>query len=817
MTNTESAGNHGVTLENVKIEGYFEDGNLKYLCRFLILYLGAYGTIKSFLSCFDFEINSSLNSIEIFFLCIVTFIVFQFIKRYRIVVGVTTAVLLIFCIACKSMLTTSINAMLNKMNLGNGEANATGPDLCIMILSAIVIIIMAYFVIIKNKMILIALCSLPIACFGLVFGLMPDIFPLVSIGMYIGAMASISGDNIRFKNNSIEIASAVAIIIFVLFAVISVLLPEGKYRRSAVFNSLKTTIENTANNLPRLNSNDVATGGINGGQLGKYDKVIYANKIMLKLTTGDIGKVYLRSFVGASYSNNKWSGPSEKSEQKYSFLFDELDTISFEIYNQTSELMKIIDNDQELITSMKGDTASYLNSVYKREFDVENISSSGKFYYLPYGNMYYADEKSSLDGYPINNRNQLISSISYTILHPDYEKYKDLVDNYMGTNQNMIAYSDLEKSYRKFVYSSYLDVDSKYKKELQKITQNNSFHNEKEKYEIIQSIKDYLEKNYTYTLEPGAVPSGKDFLDYFLNESKQGYCTYFATAATILFREAGIPTRYVEGYAPEVNQDNLIHMEDVSSKRNSNTFDMTQNYTGYTVGVMDSDAHAWVEIYQDGYGWVPIEVTPGKSEERNNGLTSNITFTQKTDENNNAVYNVDSTDIQDNSSQMRQKLIVGDNVNRINVADIFFKFLKDVLIGMVLLVIAGGMIFIPARIKEKKTDRLFVVRSDNDFESQIIMIYSYIEKISVFLKIYRADSMSYIDYYTTVKSRYKYMEKDGIDHIIFAALKVRFAQEHISIEELNQVIQSAMTIRKDTYESLDKFNQLKYRFLYHLY
>jgi len=815
MKNTENAGDHSVTLDNVKIEGCFEDGNLKYLCKLFILCLGAYGTIKSNLSCYDFGLNSSLISIQIFLLCVVMFVLFQFVKHYRIVIGVSLAVLLGFCIAYNSMITMSMDSMLRKMNLQNSGDTSAGPGLCIFIISAIVIIIMAYFVIRKNKMIFVALCSLPIACFGLPFGLVPSIFPLVCIGMCLAAMAAISEDKLKFSDSSIEIASAVAILIFVLFAIISVLLPEGNYRRVALFNSLKSSIENTTNNLSILNSSDVASGGINGGQLGKYDKVIYSNIIMFQLKTGDVGKVYLRSFIGANYANNKWTDPSDNSEQKYSFLFNELDTISFEIYNQTSELMKVIDNDQELITSMKDDTASYLNSVYKREFKVEYQSASGKFYYLPYGSMYYPDTKSSLDGYPINNKKPYISSTTYTVTNPDYEKYKDLVDNYSGTNKNMITYCSLEKSYRKFVYSTYLEVDAKYKKDLENITQNHSFQNEQEKYALIQSIKDYLAKNYTYTLEPGAVPSGKDFLDYFLYENKQGYCTYFATAATILFRAAGIPTRYVEGYAVEVSPVNIIGMENVSSKRSSLAFDKIQNYTEYTIDVKDNDAHAWVEIYQDGYGWVPIEVTPGKSEVINNGLTANNTFTQEAD--NNIDANANSGEVQDDLSHTALDLIIKENSNHFNVLDIFLVFLKDALLCIVSLFVVGTIIFIPARIKEKKTDKLFTARSDNRIDQQIIMIYSYVERISVFLKIYRADSMSYIDYYANVKSKFAYMERDGIDTIISAALKVRFAQEKVTIEELNKVIESARRIRKDTFENMSKFNKLRYRFLYHLY
>lgn len=67
-------------------------------------------------------------------------------------------------------------------------------------------------------------------------------------------------------------------------------------------------------------------------------------------------------------------------------------------------------------------------------------------------------------------------------------------------------------------------------------------------YEKVLAISDFLWKNYKYSLDVSYVPEDKDFVDYFLFEEKKGYCTYFATAAAVLSRMEGVPTRYIEGY-----------------------------------------------------------------------------------------------------------------------------------------------------------------------------------------------------------------------------------------------------------------------------
>ncbi len=103
------------------------------------------------------------------------------------------------------------------------------------------------------------------------------------------------------------------------------------------------------------------------------------------------------------------------------------------------------------------------------------------------------------------------------------------------------------------------------------------------------AIRDFLRGGYMYSLEAPIAPPGSDFVDYFLFDLKRGYCTYFATALVIMLRTQGIPSRYVEGY---LAQDR----------------DMHGSYS-----VSQDDAHAWVEAYFEGRGWITLDATPGVS------------------------------------------------------------------------------------------------------------------------------------------------------------------------------------------------------------
>lgn len=104
-------------------------------------------------------------------------------------------------------------------------------------------------------------------------------------------------------------------------------------------------------------------------------------------------------------------------------------------------------------------------------------------------------------------------------------------------------------------------------------------------YDKAKAIEKYLRTNYKYTLSPSEVPEGSEFVDYFLFEGKEGYCTYFATSMAVLLRAADIPCRYVEGF--------------LAKYKNSTT----RNVPG-------TDAHAWVEVNFGPYGWLTFEATP---------------------------------------------------------------------------------------------------------------------------------------------------------------------------------------------------------------
>ena len=106
-------------------------------------------------------------------------------------------------------------------------------------------------------------------------------------------------------------------------------------------------------------------------------------------------------------------------------------------------------------------------------------------------------------------------------------------------------------------------------------------------YDQATAIESYLRSEaFKYTLTPAQPPKGVDPMYYFLHDSHQGYCQYFAMAMGEMLRSLGIPTRLVSGYGPGG--------VDAATRRQI---------------VRDEDAHVWVESYFPNYGWIPFEPT----------------------------------------------------------------------------------------------------------------------------------------------------------------------------------------------------------------
>lgn len=109
------------------------------------------------------------------------------------------------------------------------------------------------------------------------------------------------------------------------------------------------------------------------------------------------------------------------------------------------------------------------------------------------------------------------------------------------------------------------------------------------RYDKARAIEAYL-RGMTYDLGVPAPPAGADVVDHFLFETRAGFCDHSASAMTVLLRALGVAARYASGYGM-----GEYHPE-------ANAWLVTR-----------ANAHAWVEVYFPGVGWIEFEPTPAQS------------------------------------------------------------------------------------------------------------------------------------------------------------------------------------------------------------
>jgi len=329
--------------------------------------------------------------------------------------------------------------------------------------------------------------------------------------------------------------------------------------------------------------------------------------------------------------------------------------------------------------------------VYPYDLTVQNVGGNPRSIYMPYGLVSGPEDLVDLDfvhdGY-LKSGNSLFGTQEYTVkaitLPRDYlytTFYSRLAGYFtwgyglrggrlggLGLNMNFqrdfnssvramdewtmperlvdtlteeqASFAQNAQVYTRFVYAQYTQLPEELKGKLDQYRQEHNLDTGHYPwpYLLANAVINQVHSENSYTLTPGLLPGGRDFVEYFLFENHRGYCRHFASAAVALIRSAGIPARYVEGYT--VSSDDLEN-------------------DGW-INIPDSRAHAWTEIYLSGIGWVPVEATPGVQ----NGIIDHQAATGVTDDEAvNEPEEEEAPDAEEDSPELPQELSVEDTGN----------------------------------------------------------------------------------------------------------------------------------------------------------
>lgn len=311
------------------------------------------------------------------------------------------------------------------------------------------------------------------------------------------------------------------------------------------------------------------------GQFKRFDKLSVGDEnVRLTVTMSTPVDMHLKGYVGCRYTENGWKGNEEKIYGgDYQGMIDWFMSKGYYPLMQPAYYMEY---------SVKhGMNAS---EIEESSIHIKNNSASKKYEYVPEGLLNMSGLISPKQDVNFIEQD-LFGEDDYwfemVYYNDDYLKFP--TQNWFENEDEEKDFIEAESVYHSFAGTYYMEVPDEEKAILKaNVPQcNNNI------LDAVSTVRRYLKQQIEYSEECAAYGSSKNFLQQTLLEDKRGYSAHFATVATLMFRYYGIPARYVEGYyfANEEKQD--------------------------AVNVMDTDAHAWVEVYIKGLGFVPIEVTPG--------------------------------------------------------------------------------------------------------------------------------------------------------------------------------------------------------------
>lgn len=474
------------------------------------------------------------------------------------------------------------------------------------------------------------------------------------------------------------------------------------------------------------------------GDFSDYTELSKKSKQALAVTMEVPQQTYLRGFTGAEFTGDSWEALDKDALLKNKQL---LYWLNLNAFDQNAQF----------------DAAAAYADVSESSVTVQNIGACSFYRYVPFsiGNGTWADaENLNADGvYADGERNY-----TYSVSGGTPEDIMQVI-NYLQTSDDpaVLQYRKAESGYRQFIHSYYLQVPDEVKELL-----GEKWDEIADEYGGIENLTrqqaqdcalKFLSQCFT---EDGTPEEMKLPL-----EVAEGTTYQYATVASLTLRYFGIPARYAEGY---------VITDEMASKYES----------GDTISVDSNCAGAWVEIYQDGIGWIPMELTPGMSEmmessedsnSKNGSGTSNKDITEKKEE-------------EEKKEEQEQLDPTGGSMVRVLV--------KSILAGLMIILLILVLLFVILIIRRKR----LLKRKEMKFQNEN-----------------RSDAVAWIYYDTSILlEKLGFNRGNGSMRALTEPLKDKFGEdfaaqfEHVS--DLNdRAIFSSRTMEEEQCETVLKFRR----------
>ncbi len=300
--------------------------------------------------------------------------------------------------------------------------------------------------------------------------------------------------------------------------------------------------------------------------------------------------IYIKGNVSNEYMGNGWD--TDFGDEVIDYRVDALMTlyVIFDETDELSDLHKFMEIKKQMITLQNIKTKSLFFPVKVLDISVKGLVADGDHVKGEVVNgRGYSYEYCFLD---LDYSSEFVKGLLQDSKDVEYEEaaydsmYSKLYE-YYGVEISKIPFEDfvrMAEASEKLAGQYCMDIGDVVSNDVKSLAKKVAA-NAKNDYERCKMLEKYMYR-YTYS-KSISVPENANVLDWFLFEGKEGYCAHYSTALAVMLRSEGVPARIAEGF--------LVDYKDVID---SQSFSVSSN-----------TAHAWVEAYIEGFGWLRLEPT----------------------------------------------------------------------------------------------------------------------------------------------------------------------------------------------------------------
>jgi len=423
------------------------------------------------------------------------------------------------------------------------------------------------------------LFTLPIVflTFVLIFNQADNLYLIGLLAVYLTMLFSNSLYPDSYVKRGLAVFPALALALLVMGAAY-LITPQDSYNREGFVRTLDSNLRTMANRIGLMRVKTGVGWPMSGGEMWGFDTRNVAiseagtrtisDRQLLEVNANYPGTYYLRGYSMQRFDGSSWTLRTDDS------------VLSDDYWSRA--------------------TPAYLASVHKELFEDSpvtkvhiSVARAGDItrdvHYTPYYGFpkYWLEEPSYFDFYQAKDIIELYAELPQGEYR--YLGYSGLNDPVAQVPDGRYNYRGIEE-YGRYVLSreTYLQIRGSTADGLRFIAEDAGIEPGASREEITKQVVEFISSFGRYSLTPLMIPSDEDFALYFLETSRQGYCIHYATAAALMLRALGVPARFTSGFVVKIGPGDV----------------------GKVVGVTDANAHAWVEVFFEDYGWLPFEVTP---------------------------------------------------------------------------------------------------------------------------------------------------------------------------------------------------------------